>query len=186
LKAGTILNKFKSKGGHNVTLRTPSWRDLDDLLEFINSLVEEDAMIGRDSKVTRDEEVDWLAERLKNLEKDRNAQIVAEVDGVVIGSCELSPGGGRMRHVGSLGISILKGYRNLGIGQEMMKELEKHADNLGIKIITLQVFSINERAIHVYRKMGFNEVGIIQRGIRYEGKLVDNTIMVKHLYTIST
>ena len=81
LKAGTVLRKFKSKGGYNVTLRTPAWRDLDDLLEFINSLVEEDAMIGRDSKVTRDEEVDWLAERLKNLEKDRNMQIVAEVDG---------------------------------------------------------------------------------------------------------
>ena len=181
LKAGTVLRKFKSKGGYNVTLRTPAWRNLNDLLEFINSLVEEDAMIGRDSKVTRDEEVDWLAERLKNLEKDRNMQIVAEVDGVVIGSCELSPRGGRMRHVGSLGISISKGYRNLGIGQEMMKELEKHADDLGIKIITLQVFSINERAIHIYRKMGFNEAGNIQRGKRYKEGFVDNTIMVKHL-----
>jgi RimJ/RimL family protein N-acetyltransferase len=181
VKAGTVLRKFKSKGGHKVTLRTPAWRDLDDLLEFINSLVEEDAMIARESKVTRDEEVDWLAERLKNLEKDRDMQIVADVDGVVIGSCELSPRGGRMRHVGSQGISILKGYRNLGIGQEMMKELEKYAVDLGIKIITLQVFSINERAIHVYRKMGFYEAGKLQRGIRYEDGFVDNIIMVKHL-----
>jgi RimJ/RimL family protein N-acetyltransferase len=126
VKAGTVLRKFKSKGGHKVTLRTPAWRDLDGLLEFINSLVEEDAMIARDSTVTQDEEVDWLAERLKNLEKDRNMQIVADVDDVVIASCGLSPRGGRMGHVGSLGISISKGYRNLNIGQEMMKELEKY------------------------------------------------------------
>jgi len=36
----------------------------------------------------------------------------------------------------------------------MMKELEEHAEELGIEIITLQVFSTNENAIHVYSKMG--------------------------------
>jgi hypothetical protein len=32
-----------SKDGRNVVLRTPRWRDLDDLLELINSLVDEKA-----------------------------------------------------------------------------------------------------------------------------------------------
>lgn len=41
-------------------LRTPRWEDLDDLLELINSLVEEKAGIVRTEKVSRQEEIDWL------------------------------------------------------------------------------------------------------------------------------
>ena len=48
----------------------------------------------------------------------------------------------------------------------MMKELEEHAEELSIEIITLQVFSTNENAIHVYSKMGYLETGRIPRGIR--------------------
>ena len=85
MKAGTILREFEARDGRKVTLRPPPWEDLDDMLDFINSLVEEDAMILMETKQTRDQEVDWLARGLSNLEKDKEIRVVAEVDGRMVG-----------------------------------------------------------------------------------------------------
>jgi uncharacterized lipoprotein len=85
MKAGVILGEFEARDGRKVTLRTPKWEDLDDMLDFINSLVEEEAMIAADRKQTREQEVDWLARGLSNLEKDKEIRVVAEVDGRMVG-----------------------------------------------------------------------------------------------------
>jgi len=61
MKAGKIVSSFYTKGGRKVVLRTPKWEDLDDLLELINSLVDEKANISRTEKVSREEEIDWLS-----------------------------------------------------------------------------------------------------------------------------
>ena len=181
MRPGTLLRQFKAKDDTEVKLRTPRWEDLDDLLEFINDLVEEEAMIAANQKHTRESETDWLARKLTNLEKDKHVAVVAEVDGIVVGSRELTPRYGRMSHVGSLGISVKDGYRERGIGQEMMRELERQAPRLGLESIYLEVFSTNERAIHVYRKMGYAETGRIPGCIKYQGGYVDSVIMTKHL-----
>jgi hypothetical protein len=53
----------------------PSRRDdLDDLLHFINALVDEDAPILLNKKATREEESVWLDEQLDSLQK-ANAQL---------------------------------------------------------------------------------------------------------------
>ncbi|HEX9913903.1 MAG TPA: GNAT family N-acetyltransferase [Candidatus Bathyarchaeia archaeon] len=181
MRPGTLLRQFKARDGTEVKLRTPRWEDLDDLLEFINGLVEEEAMIAANQKHTRESETDWLARNLTNLEKDKHVAVVAEVDGRVVGSCEVTPRPGRMSHVGSLGISVKDGYREKGIGQEMMRELERQAPRLGLESIYLEVFSTNARAIHVYRKMGYVETGRIPACIKYRGGYVDSVIMTKHL-----
>lgn len=181
MRSGTLLRQFKARDGTKVKLRTPRWEDLDDLLDFINGLVDEEAMIAVNQKHTRESETDWLARSLTNLEKDKHVAVVAEADGRVVGSCELNPRPGRMSHVASLGISVKDGYREKGIGQEMMRELEKQAPKLGLESIYLEVFSTNDRAIHVYRKMGYVETGRIPACIKYRGGYVDSVIMTKHL-----
>lgn len=181
MRPGKLLKQFKARDGTEVKLRTPRWEDLDDLLDFINGLVEEEAMIAANQKHTRESETDWLARNLTNLEKDKHVAVVAEANGRVVGSCELTPRFGRMSHVGSLGISVKDGYREKGIGQEMMRELERQAPRLGLESIYLEVFSTNDRAIHVYRKMGYVETGRIPMCIKYKGGYVDSVIMTKHL-----
>ncbi len=181
MKAGTFLRRFTARDGREVILRTPRWEDLDDMLEFINGLVDEDAMIAADKKQTRDSETDWLARNLTNLEKGVHAAVVAEVDGRMVGSCEVDPRPGRMSHVGSLGISVRDGYRGVGIGQELMREAEAQAKSLGVELLILEVFSINDRAIHVYKKMGFRRMGSIPRGVRYKGERIDSLCMLKEL-----
>lgn len=181
MKAGTILREFEARDGRKVTLRTPKWEDLDDMLDFINSLVEEEAMILMETKQTRDQEVDWLARGLSNLEKDKEIRVVAEVDGRMVGQCGVAPRFGRMSHVGRLGISVKEGYREIGIGQELMMEVERHAGRLGMEKIMLEVFAINDRAIHVYEKMGYVVVGRIPGDVKYRGGYVDSLVMVKEL-----
>ena len=181
MKAGTILREFEARDGRHVLLRTPTWGDLDDMLDFINSLVEEEAMILMETKQTREQEVDWLARGLSNMEKDRQVRVVAEVDGRMVAQCEVTVGLGRKSHVGTLGISVKQGYRDLGIGQELMHEAERQAGRLGVEKIMLEVFATNDRAIHVYEKMGFRVVGRVPGEIKYKGEHVDGLYMIKDI-----
>ncbi len=178
LKTGRILHSFSAKDSRKVILRTPRWEDVDDLLELINSLIEEGADIPFETKKTREEEVDWLAREMAQLEKGAVFLVVAEVDGKVVASADISKGKFRcMSHLGDLGIAIKSGYRDLGIGTEMMKFLLGQAREMGLKVLTLRVFSTNERAQHVYRKAGFKEVGRVPKAVYRNGKYIDDIIM---------
>jgi len=182
LKAGQILHQFTAQDGTQVILRTLKWEDLDDLLDVINTLIEESAEIEYDTHMTRDAEADWLASTLANFEKDKVLPVVAEVKGKVIASSSISTKGFTCeKHVGNLGILIRSGYRDRGIGTEMMKILMEQARLMNLKVLTLSVFATNKRAIHVYEKVGFKEAGRIRKGIYRKGEYIDRIIMTKDL-----
>jgi len=181
VKAGQVLHRFTAKDGREVVLRTPKWEDLDDLMEFINSLVEEGAEINRVQKVTREEEADWLGRKLAEMEKGKAIAIVGEVDRKVIANSGVDMKTGRMSHVGELGIGIRSGYRDMGIGTEMMKTLIEEARKAGLKVLVLHVFATNERARHVYEKIGFKETGRIPRGVCKNNEYIDDLTMTKEI-----
>lgn len=181
LSPGTVLYVFNAKDGREVILRTPKWEDIDDALDFINSLVEEDAMILVKEKKTREQEIDWISSCMSKLEKSQFIMVVAEVDGQLVGVVEVNPHFGKMSHVGSLGISVKKGYRDIGIGVDLIKEAEKHAIHMRLKTMELEVFEKNERAIHVYEKMGYEVTGRIPEGVLHQGEYSDVLIMTRKL-----
>jgi len=109
MKAGEVICRLSARDGRKVVLRTIRWEDLDDLLEMINSLVEEKADIVRAEKVSRTEEIDWLARAFSRLEKDEVFYLVAEVDGKVVANSEIGRGYSSYdRHVGGIGIAPLE------------------------------------------------------------------------------
>lgn len=178
MKSGKIIYKFTAKDGREVILRTPKWEDLDDLLEFISSLVDEGAEIMAYQKPTREQEAEWLGRKLANMENKKQFPLVAEVDGKVIANSEITKYTGYISHVCGLGIAIRDGYRDVGIGTRMMETLISQAKDWGLKLVKLSVFSTNERAIHVYEKVGFNEVGRYPNYIFKDGKYIDNVDMI--------
>ena len=182
MKEGTSIRSFKTKDGREVRLRAPRWSDLDDLLNFVNSLVEEGAEIGRNKKITRTYEIEYLTKSLIELEKDKKIAIVAEVGSKFAGQLEVQFPSGAARHVGSLVISLKQNYRGLGIGTEMMKEAEIQSRRLGLKLITLEVFATNQRAIRLYKRLGYDIVGKIPKGFLKDNQYIDKIIMVKDLY----
>jgi len=181
MKSGKIIRRFSAKDGRKAVLRTPKWEDLDDLLALINSLVEEKADIFRAERVSRMEEIDWLSRTLAGLEKDEFFFLVAEVAGKVIASSDLHPQRGYDKHVGVIGIVIKRGFRDIGIGTEMMKTLVEQAQKMSLKVLTLSAFATNKRAIHVYEKIGFVQTGRIPKKHFRNDQYIDEVIMTKML-----
>jgi len=181
MKSGKTIRSFNAKDRRKVILRTPKWEDLDDFLELINSLVDERADILRTERVSREEEIDFLSRVLSRLEKDEMFYLIAEVDGKVVAVSEISKRSGYEKHVGVIGIAIRNGFRDSGIGTEMMKTLLEQAQKMGLKVLTLTAFATNKRAIHVYEKVGFVQTGAIPKKHFKEGKYIDEIILTKLL-----
>jgi len=181
MKTGEILHRFTAKDGREVILRTLQWKDLDDLLEYINSMVDEGADIVMDHKVTRDEETDWLRRRLAAIDKGNVIDLVAEVDGKVVANSELAKKEGYSSHIGEIGIAIKQDYRDIGIGTEMLKTLIAEAEKTGLKTLTLRAFSTNKRAIRLYERVGFKATGRISKKFYKNGRYIDEITMTKEI-----
>ena len=181
MKVGKILHKFTAQDGQEVVLRTPRWEDLDGFVELINSLVETHADIVTDQRVTRKDEADWLAKKLVLLEKDEGLDLVAEVDGKVVANAFLERKKGISSHAGELGIIVMNGYQNIGIGTEMLQTMIDQSKEIGLKMPYLGVFSANKMAYHVYKKVGFKETGRRPKAFYRDGKYIDDILMAKEI-----
>ncbi len=172
---------FRTKDGREVLIRSVKWEDLDQLVEFINSLVEEEADILRSSKVTRDEEAEWLGNRLARIEKGELIDAVAEVGGKVVANSEVTKRSDPRCHVGYLGIGVKSAFRGIGIGTQIMKTLIEESRRSGLKILVLDHFATNKEARRLYEMMGFRESGRIPKGIFKNGKYIDQVRMILEL-----
>lgn len=107
------------------------------------------------------------AEFLKNkTESPNEIEIVALVDGVVAGTAGIEAVGAKykLKHRAELGIAILKEYWGLGIGKALMEACIECAKEAGYTQLELNVVAENERAVALYKKMGFVEYGRNPRG----------------------
>jgi len=169
-------------GSKKIIIRKLSNGDLKNVKkfqDFINSFVEEDAQILYNKKFSLKEEKNWLKEQLQNIKNHKTVFLMAQDHNKVIGTTGIDLHRGREAHVGEFGITIRNGYRGIGLGKYLMKEIIKLAKKeLKPKIIRLSVFPTNKAAIGLYKKLGFKKVAKISKQIQYKGKLVDEIIML--------
>ncbi|MFD0047996.1 GNAT family N-acetyltransferase [Actinomycetes bacterium NPDC127524] len=106
------------------------------------------------------------------IENERETLLVAELDGEVAGWIVFqTQNRKRMTHTGSVGMMVSKNCRGRRIGRLLLHALLDWAkQNPLIEKVSLGVFSTNQRALSLYKSMGFVEEG---RKIR-EFKLGDN------------
>ena len=172
---------FIAKDGRRAVLRSIKWEDLDDAVEFINSLADEGVDIYRAQRVTRNEEADWLGRRLARIEKGEIIDVVAEVDGKVVANSEVEKRTGVMSHLGYLGLAIKSGYRGIGIGTAIMQALVEESRMAGLKVLFLDHYETNKVARELYEKVGFKEAGRIPKAIHRDGTYTDLVRMVLEL-----
>jgi ribosomal protein S18 acetylase RimI-like enzyme len=80
--------------------------------------------------------------------------------------------------VGSLGIIIAKDYRNLGIGTNLIDFAIRESKKLNNKEkIILSCLSTNERALFIYEKLGFQEVGVRKQQFYMNSIYYDEILM---------
>lgn len=99
---------------------------------------------------------------------DNEVELVAVVDGKIVGSAGVAAVGGRRKvlHRARFGISVLKDYWGLGIGRVLMEASIDCARRAGYTQLELEVVADNERALSLYRRVGFEEYGHNPRGYR--------------------
>jgi len=172
---------FKTKRGKEVVVRVPRIADLDEQLKFINNLAEEDTFIlrGPEDKATKEEEEKWLKDFLEKVKKDEAILLSAFISQRLVANASLEKRKWRQKHVGNVGISVAKPFRGQGIGQKLLEILMDKARKRGYKILVLNVFANNERAIHIYEKLGFKKTGVLPKAVLYKGKYVDEITMYK-------
>ena len=103
--------------------------------------------------------------------KGRNPQFVVEVEGRVVGWCDVIRNSGQSRqHSGVLGVALLPEYRGHRIGRELMRRTIEEAWSEGFTRIELTVRESNANAIALYRSLGFETEGIRRNGSRIEGE----------------
>ena len=97
---------------------------------------------------------------------------------VVVGWCDIvrNPHEG-FRHVGRLGMGLLPDYRGRGFGRQLVAQAVRAARQAGIERIELEVFASNERAIALYRTLGFATEGIKRRARKLDGQYEDHVFM---------
>lgn len=99
----------------------------------------------------------------------------------VIGTAGLSVfANNRLRHSASIGIVVHRDYQGNGVGRRLMEALLDIADNwLMLVRVELSVFIDNQKAIGLYKKLGFEIEGTKRKaGIR-GGLYVDEYIMAR-------
>ncbi len=61
----------------------------------------------------------------------------------------------KLNNEASIGMIIDYPYQNKGYGQKTINLIELESKKMGINKLILEVFTDNQRAIHIYRKSGF-------------------------------
>ena len=127
-------------------------------------------------QISVEDEKKWIAAKLEN---ERETFLVAEVEGEIIGMLVFqSPTRIRLSHTGTFGMMVDKRYRGQGIGMALIEELLTWAkQNLHIQKVSLGVFSTNESAIALYKKMGFIEEGRKVKEYKVNNGYVDDILM---------
>lgn len=100
----------------------------------------------------------------------------------VVGTVSLNGLPRRMSHRAELGITVLMSEWGKGLGSRLMETVIEYAKNSGIEIIELAVRSDNERAIRLYKKHGFESVGVYKSYFKIDEKYADFKLM--NLYLI--
>jgi ribosomal protein S18 acetylase RimI-like enzyme len=80
-------------------------------------------------------------------------------------------------HTAQLGVAVRKDARGLGLGTALMKAGIGWARSVGVRKLTLGVFASNDRAVRLYRGLGFVEEGRLRGQVILGGVPVDELLM---------
>ncbi|MGG0753070.1 N-acetyltransferase family protein [Brevibacillus laterosporus] len=175
-----IINKQEFfVNGINYTIRSAIEKDAKDLSELRLQIDGETENLDRE-KGEAFIDVPGFERIIKtDTENKRNLFLVAVVHDRIVGfsRCE----GNHLKrfsHKIEFGVCVLKDFWGYGMGKNLLKESIFWADSNGIKKITLNVLETNDKAIKLYKKLGFEIEGILKKDkLHSDGKYYNTIVM---------
>lgn len=168
------------KDGRTCTVRSGEEKDAEGVLanfiathgqtEFLTTYPDE-------TSFTLDQEKAYLKGKA---ESERDAALVAEVGGVIAGTAGVDcfRAADKVKHRAHFGISIDRDWWGIGIGRALTEACIECARQAGLLQLELEVVSENERALALYKSVGFTEYGRNPRGFRTRsGRWQENVLM---------
>jgi len=148
-----VIEEWDRDGRHFV-MRTACWDDLESYGAMQRELYQERVMANPRNADTG-MAGKMLSDRLVQDATCTGLLVVVDTDARIVAEGTLSPSNGD----GSitLGLLVLDGYRDVGIGRRLMAALEPEAKRLGKRRIDLTVWRANERACRLYSSMGYRD-----------------------------
>ncbi len=156
------------KDGRTCILRNGTERDGEAVLEnFLLTHAQTDWLLSYPDEVrfTEEQEREYLR---KKTESPFEAEILAEVDGKIVGTAGIDRIGGneKVKHRASFGISVDRDFWGLGIGRALTRACIECARAAGYEQLELEAVADNKRAVALYKSEGFVEYGRNPKGFR--------------------
>lgn len=147
------------------------------LLEYLKIIGgETDNLSFGPEGVPLDEEAERAYLAMQAESKD-NIQLLAKVNGEIIGTASLNRKRGRMNHRAEFGISLKKVWWGCGAATVLADGVLAFAREAGIEQVNLEVRSDNKRAIALYEKLGFCKLCTFPGFFKIKGELIDFDLM---------
>ncbi|MBE6922369.1 MAG: GNAT family N-acetyltransferase [Ruminococcaceae bacterium] len=171
------------KDGRIALLRSPLPSDAEAALEYLKITAGETPYLLRtpeEIRLTVADEEKFLSRFPDN---PNSTMILCFVEGKLAGNCQIDRRTKlKNRHRASVAIALQKEFWNLGIGTALFEEMISIAESWGVLQVELEVIEGNDRAMALYRKMGFETVSFVPNAIRMpDGSFVREFLMVKPL-----
>ena len=175
--------EFEIRNGRKCLVRNATIEDTEEVMRTFNLTHAE-----TENLLTYPEENTMKLEReqvfLRDaLENEREVELLAILDGKVVGDAGLTCVRDRIktRHRADLGLAVEKAYWHMGIGEALMKACIECAGKAGYLQIELDAVAENEKALNLYRKLGFTEFGRNPMGFRKKDGAFQELVMMRKI-----
>ena len=145
-----------------IIIREYENNDLSEMKDIWNSIVEDGISFPNEEKLTLENAAEFFS--------NQTYTGIAIDNGEIVGLYILHPNNiGRCGHIANSSYAVKLGQRGKNIGKKLVEHSLKIAKEKGYRILQFNaVVASNEVALHLYKKLGFNQLGVIPGGFLFK------------------
>ncbi len=171
----TLPRSVRLRDGGSVRLRRATPEDAETHIANTGAIAAERVYMMTESFARP---VDEIRRQFREADPRAALWLVAELDGRVVGGANFLRGRwSKNAHTADLGVALLPDARGRGIGEALLREGIEWARSVGIRKLKLGVFASNDRALALYRKLGFVEEARLKGEVVLDGRATDEVLM---------